>query len=219
MPAQTARTPGNGSGTLTYTLSSDSFDVESVYVSVDATAAASAVTAELTIKDQSGVVIARKKQTATIAAGSTGSATWALRLDDDGTSTASGLDVKFDTSPQVGTFLEVTTTANTYFTAHKFTIDTTGGTEIILASGTDITATAGTFMDLEAATGWKVRPGNGDAEFFLTAGNALYVYDHLGNTILRVNEAGTIVMPTLPVLDPGVSGTLWNSGGFVAVSP
>jgi hypothetical protein len=37
VPAQTARITGDGSGTLSYTLASDSFDIESVYVSIDAT--------------------------------------------------------------------------------------------------------------------------------------------------------------------------------------
>jgi hypothetical protein len=85
VPAQTAKEPGNGTGTLSYTLASDSFDVESVYASVDATAATGPVTAELTVRDQSGVVIARKKQGVTIPAGAAGSATWALRLDDETT--------------------------------------------------------------------------------------------------------------------------------------
>jgi hypothetical protein len=40
VPAQTAKTPGDGSGTLSYTLASDSFDIESVYASIDATGAA-----------------------------------------------------------------------------------------------------------------------------------------------------------------------------------
>lgn len=87
MAPVTARTPGTGATSLSYTLTSNTFDVESVYASIDATAAAGPVTAELTIQDQSGVVIARKVQTQTIAAGAPGSATWALRLDDD---TASG---------------------------------------------------------------------------------------------------------------------------------
>jgi hypothetical protein len=39
---------------------------------IDATAATGPVTAELTVRDQSGVVIARKKQAATIPAGQAG---------------------------------------------------------------------------------------------------------------------------------------------------
>jgi hypothetical protein len=88
LPAQTAKTPGDGSGTLSYTLASDSFDIESVYAVIDATTATGPVTAELTVRDQSGVVIARKKQAPTIPAGQAGSATWALRLDDEGAASA-----------------------------------------------------------------------------------------------------------------------------------
>src|SRR5437899_3027217 len=82
MPPQTAQVPGNGTGTLTYTIPGDGLDVESVYAIVDATGAGGVVTAELTITDQSGVVIARKPQVSTVTAGVTGSATWGLRLDD-----------------------------------------------------------------------------------------------------------------------------------------
>lgn len=94
MAAVTARTPGNGTGTLSYTLTSDTFDIESVYVAIDATGAAGPVTAELTISDQSGAVIARKTQGATVAAGGTGSATWALRLDDESTATSGSVNAR-----------------------------------------------------------------------------------------------------------------------------
>jgi hypothetical protein len=84
MPPVTSKVPGNGSNTLSWTVPGDGMDVETVYASVDATGAGGAVTAEVTVADQSGVVIARKTQGSTIAAGGTGSATWALRLDDEG---------------------------------------------------------------------------------------------------------------------------------------
>jgi hypothetical protein len=83
MPPVTSKVPGNGTTTLSWTVPGDGMDVETVYASVDATGAGGAVTAEITITDQSGVVIARKVQGTTIAAGGTGSATWALRLDDE----------------------------------------------------------------------------------------------------------------------------------------
>lgn len=63
------------------------FDVEAVFVQVDSTGAGGPVTAELTIAEQSGQVIAKKRQAETIDAGISGSATWALRLADDGAST------------------------------------------------------------------------------------------------------------------------------------
>jgi hypothetical protein len=86
MPAVTGKTPGNGSATLSWQVPGAGLDVETVYASIDATAAGSDVTAELTITDPSGVVIARKTQGQAVSAGGTGSATWALRLDDESTS-------------------------------------------------------------------------------------------------------------------------------------
>lgn len=98
MPPITSKVPGNGTGTLSWTVPGDGLDVATVYASVDATGAGGAVTAELTITDQSGVVIARKVQGATIAAGGTGSATWGLRLDDDGTGGGGGGGITLITS-------------------------------------------------------------------------------------------------------------------------
>lgn len=63
------------------------FDVEAVYVEVDASGGG-ATTAELTVSEQSGEVIAKKQQGRTISG--VGSATWALRLDDEDTATPSG---------------------------------------------------------------------------------------------------------------------------------
>lgn len=60
------------------------FDVEAVFIQVDTSGAGGPVTAELTIAEQSGQVIAKKRQAETIDAGGSGSATWALRLADDG---------------------------------------------------------------------------------------------------------------------------------------
>ena len=57
--------------------------VQAVLVNVDASAAGD-TTAELQIIEQSGVVIAAKRQADVIPAGGSGSATWALRLDDGG---------------------------------------------------------------------------------------------------------------------------------------
>jgi hypothetical protein len=98
MPPVTSKVPGNGTNTLSWTVPGDGMDVETVYASVDATGAGGAVTAEITIADQSGVVIARKTQGSTIAAGGTGSATWALRLDDDSTAGGGGGGITLITS-------------------------------------------------------------------------------------------------------------------------
>lgn len=77
--------PGDGSQALAFALPPGvTIDVESVIAEVDATGAGGPVTATLVVAEQSGVVIARKRQSETIAAGAPGSATWALRLADDG---------------------------------------------------------------------------------------------------------------------------------------
>jgi hypothetical protein len=74
---------GNGTQAASYTLPPGIFQyVQSVLVQVDATAAP-AVRPTLSIAEQSGVVIATKRQGEAIPAGDTGSATWALRLTDD----------------------------------------------------------------------------------------------------------------------------------------
>ena len=83
MPAVTAKVPGAGTNTLSFTVPLAGLDVESVVALVDASGAAGPITAELTITDQSGVVIANKPQVSTILNSGTGSATWALRLDDN----------------------------------------------------------------------------------------------------------------------------------------
>jgi len=61
--------------------------VESVYVEIDNTAGGDAQPL-VTLSDQSGVVIAKKRQGGTIAGGDTGSSTWALRLADETTQAA-----------------------------------------------------------------------------------------------------------------------------------
>ncbi len=75
---------GNGTDTLSYQLAPGLAQyVQSVLVNVDATAAAD-VQPTLKVKEQTGVVIAAKRQGEAITGGTAGSATWALRLDDEG---------------------------------------------------------------------------------------------------------------------------------------
>lgn len=85
------------------------FDLEAVYIEIDASGAGGPVTAELTILEQSGVVIARKAQKDTVDAGGAGSATWALRLDDDDDGGGGGAGIEFD-QDNVGTWLNVQAT-------------------------------------------------------------------------------------------------------------
>jgi hypothetical protein len=74
---------GNGSNVASYKLAPGVLQyVQSVLVEVDATGAGS-VRPTLRVQEQSGVVIATKRQGQAIPAGDTGTATWALRLTDE----------------------------------------------------------------------------------------------------------------------------------------
>src|SRR4051812_23253703 len=102
---------GDGTTSLVFPVPAATiFALESVYVEVDASGAG-ATTATLTLADQSGQVIARKRQSETIDAGASGSATWALRLADDaGAAIPVGGGIQFDTFPQAGEWLYAETT-------------------------------------------------------------------------------------------------------------
>lgn len=83
---------GVGTNQLAFTLPPGvAIDVESVYAAIDASGASGGVTATLTVSEQTGVVIAAKRQGETVDAGGLGSATWALRLaDESSAATAAG---------------------------------------------------------------------------------------------------------------------------------
>lgn len=101
----TATVPGAGTQTLTYVLPlQGTFVVESVVADIDATAAP-ATRPSVRVLDKSGAVIATKRQGESIPAADTGSATWALRLDGDGSAAATGIE--FDKDNQGG-YLDVT---------------------------------------------------------------------------------------------------------------
>lgn len=84
MAALTGTVPGNNTNTLSYTIPAAGLAVESVYVAIDGSGAAGLFTAELTIADQSGQVIAKRVQTDTLNNTGAVSATWAVRLDSGG---------------------------------------------------------------------------------------------------------------------------------------
>lgn len=78
---------GPPSNTLTAVLPPGvTISLESVLAAIDASGAGD-TTATLTIADSSGAVIARKAQGQAVSGGVVGSATWALRLDDEATGT------------------------------------------------------------------------------------------------------------------------------------
>jgi hypothetical protein len=90
MTPRTVVVPGAGGNSLSFAIPPGvEFDVESVLAAVD-TAAAGATFGELSISDQSGVVIATKRQGLPIPGGSSGTETWALGLNDEDAGAAAG---------------------------------------------------------------------------------------------------------------------------------
>ncbi len=80
---RTINLPGSGTDTQQHELAPGLLQyVESVYVEIDNSAGGDA-RPTLTLAEQSGVVIAKKRQGEAIGGGNSGSATWALRLTDE----------------------------------------------------------------------------------------------------------------------------------------
>ncbi len=80
---RTINLPGSGTDTQQYELAPGLLQyVESVYVEIDNSGGGDA-RPTLTLAEQSGVVIAKKRQGEAIGGGNSGSATWALRLTDE----------------------------------------------------------------------------------------------------------------------------------------
>ncbi len=123
---------GNNTQSLTFTMPGGvAMKVLSVVATIN-NGAATAVTPELTIRDQSGVVIAARKQSSTIPAGDTGTATWALRLDDDSAASGGGTSgIFFDTDPQTGGFLTIETTGFDPVTGNGFDFNVAGGNDAV----------------------------------------------------------------------------------------
>ncbi len=96
---------GVNADTVSYTLAPGLAQfIQAVYIEVDNSAGGD-TNPVLSISEQSGVVIAKKRQGESIPAGDSGTATWALRLTDESTGTGSG-GIQFDTL-NVGDWLDV----------------------------------------------------------------------------------------------------------------
>lgn len=211
---------GTGTNTVTFTMpAAPLYVVQSVVAHVDNTGGGD-TTATLTYADSNGEVIAKKPQTDTIPAGDTGTATFALRLADDGGG------IRFNRE-NTGGFLHVTATADVDFECHTFfaiasgvgarvdiesasTLKLVGTDSITVTSSGDwlfdadrVIAVADTSYDQQVgAGGWTTESdgdmtldasgGAGDVFVRLRAGGTLEVLDSAQNTIFRVNEDGSL---------------------------
>ncbi len=110
-------------------------------------AAAVDVNPVLTISEQTGVVIAKQEQSRAIAAGTSGTASWFLRAADEGAGGGSG--IQFDTDPQTGDWLLVTTTGTNPSTFDG--IDLVASGDIVAHSDNRITLEGTNQVDLESS--------------------------------------------------------------------
>lgn len=186
---------GEGTNSLTYIVPGGvTVDVESILVNVDASLAAGDVTAELTVLEQSGVVIAAKPQTSTIPAGSTGRATWALRLDDSAAATSTSGFLKWGANTD-SSHLGLT------LTGHGAFAFSTGGNS---------------FSTTTANGGYSVSAGTGGISFDASAPGTFDVATHNSDFNLHSSNAsvgtGTSAGTTMSV--SGINVTIGASGGI-----
>jgi hypothetical protein len=211
---------GNGTNSARFTMPGNvALNVESVVATVN-NAAGGDTRATLVVRDQSGVVIATKRQGEVIPAGDTGTATFALRLSDNELTGPSSGYIRFDVN-NVGGFLKITTTGGAGTEFHGSTLagfafyvpvgagafyveaDTpyfdvlNGIFRIVNAALFNVQATA---IDLVGADGISLTSHGAFAQINLVGpsfvqlrvGDVLEVQDHLGNPIFRVDEDGDL---------------------------
>lgn len=176
---------GTGTNTVTFRLPSNmATKVQSVVATVD-NAAGGDATAKVTVLDGSGVVIATNTQADPIPAGDTGTATFALRLNDNG---AGGIRFR---KLNTGGWLYITTTTTDPADGNSLFINAHGptamqGTDLIswqypgadLEMGGDVTILSGTSggggdmrlhsqsgaVDIASSTHLAVNGGGGDVQ-------------------------------------------------------
>jgi hypothetical protein len=175
--------------------------VQSVLVQVDATAAP-AVRPTLSIAEQSGVVIATKRQGEAIPAADTGTATWALRLVDENPSGDLHWGTNFD-DPDQG--LTLTTPDGNYLvqsTTGDFTLVSRDGDMGIATTNGDVNLTTdqgnvkadtanGSGVYDAAGVQWRLNYYNPGGRLKLDLGGTFTLTDHLGAKLLEVTEGGT----------------------------
>lgn len=208
--ARTIRIPVNTNAAATYEIPGGvDMDVQAVYVTIDATAAAD-TTAEITVAEQSGVVIAKKRQSTAVAAGTTGSATWALRLDDGGgTGSLTGFlhwGANTDT-----TNLGLTLTGNGSFSSttngNSYSIDTRGGAPVggtySVTTSNNLTLDA-TLANFSVHNNWQTVSSNGSTSLDLNATGVLNLNASTGAIVGTAQHDSSVT----------VSGAAGAGGGF-----
>ncbi len=190
---RTINLPGSGTDTQSYELAPGLLQyVQAVYVEIDNTAGADA-RPTLTLAEQSGVVIAKKRQGEPVAAGDTGSATWALRLTDEGGGTNTlGL--------HWGTNTDATSLGLTLNAQGPVLIDTSGFGYTVTTDGGAISEDTGgnTYNTSTDGGGYTVDTGGGSALFdnadSFTVNAASTVTFNVSSGSLLGNVNGTVFL-------------------------
>jgi hypothetical protein len=130
-----------------------------------------------------------------------------------------GGGIQFDTTPQAGTFLQITT--STYME-----LDTEGSQGLSLSalgSGDVSLFTADGSVNIDGKRGIVMTGRGNDGIILQTSGDGDLLLDAHGGTgwiQLRAQSSSGryIVLVGLPTSDPGVGGALWNDGGTLKIS-
>jgi hypothetical protein len=262
---------GTSAVPLDYTASGDqALDLVAVNADYDGGAASVDWQPVVEIISTAGHVMARGVGP-TITAGDSASVTFAPFLRSATSSTPPpGGGIQFDTHPQVGDWLEVTTTGagpsfvgiylqetsgdgivleavgGVYLLDNGVTLQWTGGGTLGTLSSNHLKVTGSTDLELHSnlaqtytsRTFHFIGDGSGSDTFQvgvngginLTGGLAGFQGQLAVNTDgsvqmdtaaaqIKVDTAGNIILTPLPIVDPGVSGAVWNNGGVLNVSP
>lgn len=209
---QTRVIGGNGSDTLSYVLPAGLFQyIEAILVNVDASGAGAAVRPELSIATENGAVIATQRQGDAIPVADSGSATFALRLADNGG------QIRFNRHNQGG-FLDIETTGQggSLNAGVAFTVGADGFEIIVTDAVTGDFHVVAPFFDFDANNGifrfhdsslFDVSADDitlfsgdallalgvtGEVTITLGAGQPFTVQNSSGNPIFRVDEDGDL---------------------------
>jgi hypothetical protein len=123
-----------------------------------------------------------------------------------------GGGIQFDTSPQEGGYLEVTTTTG------SVTLETTGGDDISLVSSDSVNVTGDNGININAdGNGGIVLLTSGFGDVSVEAGADSGI-DLIAHSPAVITVTGTLKIVGLPILEPASANTVWNDGGTLKIT-
>jgi hypothetical protein len=201
--------PRSDSAPLTYTLAeTGTVDVMSIFASFDGSAAGGSFRPVVTVRSQSGAILARGFPPDSVAAGDSADVTFAPFLRGGGGGSAAA-GIQFDVTPQIGGFLDITTNSgaiSVYDSSSSginlFSDDGAGGGgQIDISTEDGNLVMRNRIISARVTNSFEVR-GTGSSPRFrvfddgatsvrLGTGASLTVVGSAGTAILRVTDDGT----------------------------